>query len=528
MPDQTQLTTQIVAGVFTAEQRSILDNPNLPLNSPEVWNEVFGESYSTDSGVKVNEDTALMYAPVWQAVNQIASDVACLPFNLYHRRPDIADGAREKASNHPTHYIVNVQPRDYMTAQQFWETFMLNALIWNNSFAYIVWDNAGRLKELRHLMPDRTSAEWIKGQLWYVTEYMDDSGTSKLQPLYPWEVLHIKGLCLDGWQAPPFLKYARNSIALGLAQQKFGSKFFANGGRIGGILELPAAMPKPIQQQTEEGFRKMYDGADNPFKTVILRDNAKFHEAQQSPHDSQLVEASESQVRMIARWFNLPPSHLGLSDSVSYNSKSEDNQGYLDRTLKRWLKKIAAECGIKLLSDAAQSQYFFEHDTADLVKMNMEARYRVYQIGRQIGVLSSNEVRQKENMLPREGGDNYDNPATSSSVTEPPAEDPPKEETPKEQERSIDFETVRLRRRVLFNLTAAARHKSKNSKAFIEWLDSEFKVQRDEWTTVSGGKDAPEYFASFHRQLFDLVQTATPQELVTVVDTVAANYEREI
>ena len=108
-----------------------------------------------------------------------------------------------------------------------------------------------------------------------------------------------QGVSINGMADCQLVSLARNSWALGLAQEKFQSKFFANGGRIGGILELPLGMPKPSRDQLEEGFRKSYEGADNPFKTVVLRDNAKFHAAQQSPEDAQLVDASEQQHGML-------------------------------------------------------------------------------------------------------------------------------------------------------------------------------------------------------------------------------------
>lgn len=387
---------------------------------------------------------------------------------------------------------------------------MTNVLLWNQSYAYIVWDNAGRLKELRHLLPDRTHAEVIDGRWMYITEY----GEGRLKALFPWEVLHVRGLCPNGMDAPRFIKMARNSIALGLAQQNFASKFFKNGGRVGGVLELPASMPKPIAQGVEEGFRKTYEGGDSAFKTVILRDSAKFHAAQSSPQESQMTEAGESQVRMIARWFNLNPSKLGLSDSVSYNSKEEDQQGYLDSTLKRWLKKLAGECNIKLLSEDAQSQYFFEHDVSDLVRMNMEKRYAAYQIAIQNKIFNPNEVRAKENMLPYEGGDKYANPNNAETPT-------PEEKSPA-LTRSYNW----MERRVLLNMTATARHKSKKPAALLEWLDGEFKIQREEWRTLSGGASEPEFFVAFRTQLNDIVQTATPDLLASVVDNFAINFER--
>ena len=80
---------------------------------------------------------------------------------------------------------------------------------------------------------------------------------------------------------------ARESFALSLAAEEFASKYFRYGGRIGGILEVPAGMTKKGADNLEAGYRKTYEKVDNAFKTVILRDGAKFHQAQFTPEQTQ-------------------------------------------------------------------------------------------------------------------------------------------------------------------------------------------------------------------------------------------------
>jgi len=542
-----RLTTEVVTGVYLMgaprERRMYLENPNLPLNSPEIWEEVFGDMIGTDSGITVNEDKALMYAPVWQAVTLIASSVACLPFHHFRRLPDISETASERLTS-TQDYLVSVspsggvEPDDYCTAVQFWESFMVDALLWGNAYALVVYDGAGRPIQLRLLNPDRTNAEMINGRLWYVTEYNVD-GTPKLKALYPWEVVHVKGVCPYGNQAPRFIKYARNSIALGLAQQKFAASFFRHGGRVGGILELPAGMPKMARDTIEEGFRRTYEDPDRPFQTVILRESAKFHAAQTSPHDAQMVDASEGQVRMIARWFGLAPAMLGVPGSASYNSKEQDNQSFLDHCLKRWLRKIEAECGIKLLSAARQQSEFFAHDVSDLVSLDAAKQAQAHQIYRQMGVLSANEIRGKLNLLPREGGDDYGNPATTPG-TPPDAAEPASEQEPAKaadgnvedaKEAVVEGNAKQVgwkEQRVLFHLTHVARQKAKNARAFEEWVDGGFATHRAEWRELSPGIPEPEFFHLIGAELQTVLNTVTPAELPAKVLAITTTYEQGV
>jgi HK97 family phage portal protein len=526
--DLGSLTTEVIAGVYLAgpppalRYGNPLENPNLPLNDPAVWETVFNDSFGTDSGVSVTAEKSLMYAPWYRAVQLISGDVAKLPKPVYKRRSDIGEDARERDRGHRLNYLLNTAANDETEAIKFWCRFMSHALIWSNAYAFIERDGSGQPTGLYNLLPDRTHCEYIDGALYYVTEVSSPTGP-KLKAMLPEDVLHIEGLNITNRTADYLFRLARNSIALGLAQEKFASKFFANGGRVGGILELPMGMPKSAKDTLEEGFRKSYEGADNPFKTVILRDNAKFHAAQQSPHDSQLVEATEGQTRQIAHWFNLPPSKLGLSDSVSYNSKAEDNQNYLDTTLQIWLTRIESACNFRLLSSRQADTHFVEHNVGALLRMNLTAQAEAYSKLIQARVMNPNEARAKLNMLPYDGGDEFVNPNTMKSGNEPgeePKEDEPAEETPKETPKR---DAAYLR--VLFGITARARDKAKRGKAFLEWIDGNLQPHRDEWRNLWG--DRPWPFDAMQANFRKAAETYTEDSLQHGIDAICHCYERE-
>jgi hypothetical protein len=324
---------------------------------------------------------------------------------------------------------------------------------------------------------------------------------------------------------------------LGLAQEKFASKFFANGGRIGGILELPLGMPKPVRDTLEEGFRKSYEGSDNPFKTVILRDNAKFHAAQQSPDDAQLVDSSEAQVRNVARWFNVPPAKLGLKDATAYNATEQANQAYLDQCLSVWLARIAAQIHRKLLSAREQSMYVVKHVTDELLRMDLAKMVTTLtQAVGQRPILTRNEARAQIRYLPIDEWDAEDKaaaetmplqtpPAADTEEPEPEddAEDSPDDSPADEPQRTRDDEL--LRRRALFSLTARARHKARDAKAFVQWVDSGFKSHREEWAATTTQME-PKFFVQFHADMNKAAESTTADALLSVVDQIATTYER--
>lgn len=520
-----------IAGVYYVSppqiQRS-LNDPTVSLSDPRTWEILWGD-YRTETGEMIDAAKAVSVPAIWQAISLISGDIAKLPFELYRRRPDISDDARELARDEAVSRLVRLAPNDTTTAIKFWRRVMVHVLLWGNAYVWVerqTVNEAGGLVvgsgepvALYPLLPDRTWLEVINGTQYFVTEAMSGSGAA-LRAIPVADVMHIEWINYGDKEGCQMLYAARNSIALNLAQERFASKFFKHGGRIGGILELPTGMPKTARDVVEQGFRQSYEGTENPFKTVILRDNAKFHEAQRSPAESQLVDASEQQVRQIARWFNLAPSKLGLSDSVSYNSKSEDNQAYLDSTLAIWLAQIASESNAKLLTSEQQTSLFFEHNVGALLRMNQLQRYQAYQIAIQNRFLSPNEVRAAENRMPYDGGDVYANPATSSNTTLAGGQESP-QASPDPQQASHSTGLMR----VLYTLTANARHRAENPKSFCDFVDGNLAWHRKQSNDLVGNEQLVD---RVHKQLKKIAATVTADTLYQEVDAAMGRMEQEM
>tara|TARA_R100000152_G_C6782231_1_gene219187 strand:- start:12435 stop:14168 length:1734 start_codon:yes stop_codon:yes gene_type:complete len=378
-----------------------IENPNIPLSSPDVWQEVFG-STNTQSGISINPASSLTIAPVFQAINLISGDVAKLPINVYKRMPELGVRGRDVDDNHPAQRLIKYRPNPEMSAFKFWRRIMTHSLLWSNAYCIINRDSSGNPTELLPLLPDRTTPQRTKdGQLFYVSEI-----DGELQGFAASNILHIEQISITGEADCQLLYKAREAFALSLAAEQFASKYFVNGGRIGGILEMPPGMTKQGADNLESGFRKTYESIDNSFRSVILRDGAKFHQAQFTPEQTQMTAARDQQVKEVARWFNIPPHKLGDDSKASYNSLEQENRAYLQGCLSHWLKTVEAECYLKLLSPLEQesNSHFVEFNTAALVQADISTQYTIYRTGIEAGILSPDEVRAMQNLNPRPDG----------------------------------------------------------------------------------------------------------------------------
>jgi HK97 family phage portal protein len=476
----------MIARLLGLDRRSSLENPAVSLTDVDAWREAGWSGGPAASGERVTKKRALSNAAVWNAVALISGALARLPLEVFRR---VDDMTRERDRTHKAYRLVRRRANPEMHALFFWRVMYVRLLLYTRAYAYIDQETPGQPLGLYPLLPDRTCVERMNGsqiykqtndkamareldgQLVYVTEV-----GGSLRTLYPSQVLHLAGLSLDGIDGLDLVEQARNAIGLGLAQEKFGSLFFKNGARMGGTLEIPAAMKKEAKDKLEEGFRKTYERSDSWFKTVVLRDNAKFHQASFNPRDSQLVEASENQVLQVARFFKLQPSKLGITGSSSYNSKSEDNQAFLDDTLSDHLALTTAECQMKLLSESEQESesHYFEHNTNALLRMDLMKRSSAYTMALRGRWLTRNEVRASENYPPVEGGDEFDpspGAAPLNQPKQPPAKDDPAEDPLPDENRNVRAHSVLLIGRILARAEAKA---TKSVAAFSEWLSRDW------------------------------------------------------
>jgi phage portal protein BeeE len=79
-------------------------------------------------------------------------------------------------------------------------------------------------------------------------------------------------------------------------------------------------------------------------------------------------------------------------------------------------RRIEQAMMASLLSEEGRRSYFVEHDLQGLLRGDQTARFQAYQIGRQGGWLSANEVRGWENLPSIDGGDEYLSPLNMTPV----------------------------------------------------------------------------------------------------------------
>ena len=346
----------------------------------------------------VTPRNALTIIAVYAAVRLIAESVGSLPLILYERT---ADGGKRRATQHPLYELLHDQPNPEMTAVVFRETLQAHLGTWGNAYAQIVRDRGGRVRELWPLRPDRMTVKRnAAGALEYHYEGVQ-------QPFAAEEILHIPALGFDGLMGYSPIALARRGLWLLLAAEEYGARFFENDARPGVVLKHPDKLTEEAYRHIKESWEESHSGVDKAHKPAILEEGMDIETVGLPPQDSQFLETRKFQVTEIARLYRIPPHMLADLDRATFSNIEHQGIEFVVYTLRPWLVRWEQAIRMRLLTPTERKRYFAEHLVDGLLRGDIKSRYEAYNIGRNGGWLSANDIRSLENMNPIPGGDTY-------------------------------------------------------------------------------------------------------------------------
>lgn len=373
--------------------------------------------------------TALQVSTVLACVNIISNGVAGSPLHVMERIVKNDRVSKRISVDHTLHEILHNEPNPEMTSPTWLKTSQCHALLWGNGYTEIQRDQANRIIALWPRNPARTrpvrllSPLKMQGDLlptgtmvYETTEDMgdsqvviddtQDSTTGKRRFVLVEDMIHVPGLSLDGRLGQSTVWLSRQVIGLALATEKYGAKFFGNGARPGGMLEIPGTMTPVALENLRRSFAEAH-GGENAHKTGILEAGVKYVKVGANPNEGQFLETRLYQQNDIARVFGVPIHMVGDAGKSSGRSTVEQSAiEFVLFCLNPWLHAWEKELKRKLFTNMGRSanRYFPKFDTRKLMYPDAASRSKFYTNGKQWGYLCTNDVRELEDLNPVEDG----------------------------------------------------------------------------------------------------------------------------
>lgn len=358
---------------------------------------------------------------VYTCVDRIATSAASLPIFTYDdegpdrkRIPSKNDTPGPMAWKNGVSRLLHESPNKEMTAQEFKETMFGHTLLWGNHYSQIDRGRSGHPEALWPLRPDKMERKRDEdGRLWYV--YTLENGDRR--KIRPQNILHVRGMSLDGQTGVSPISVARKAILIGQAAETFTDSFYRKGVNFSGmVIADPPLTGSPEKKREElklvrEGLQDLHGGATNAHRVAALS-GVKWQEVGMPLKDAQFLETRKWQLLDIARLYHLAPYKVGITDpgAVSYASVEQQNIEYVTDTLRPWLIRAEeamnrdlgfSDTGITLRDQGVVVEFLVDA----LLRGSTADRYAAYATALDKKFMVVNEVRAKENLPPVEWGE---------------------------------------------------------------------------------------------------------------------------
>jgi len=383
--------------------RNLGGGENRAISFQTIWGAGDLSSFETQAGSFIDYTTSLQINSVWACVSLIADTISALPVDTYIRKDGIAFPYRPR----PTWVA---RPDAMINANTFWQQSMISLLLDGNAFIRIFRDPiTGQILSMMVLNPMKVSvSRRANGTKRYT--YTGEDG----KELSSDDMLHITGsIVMPGEiRGKSTVDSLKENLGLSMSLESFAARFFGQGTQTSGVIEYPGALTAEQAENLSKSFDRAHKGYRKAHKTGILSGGATFKPTAVANDQAQMLDSRRLAVEDVARIFRVPTDMIGLNNGgQSYNSVEMKMISFVTHTLRPWLAKLE-DAFSALLPDTA----YLAFNTDDLLRGDYATRIEGYAKMLQNGVMSTNEVRRKENMRPIEGGDVVRVPLTNVNI----------------------------------------------------------------------------------------------------------------
>lgn len=338
-----------------------------------------------DSSSAVSQDRALQLGAVYGAIRIIADGVASMPLKEYVEN---TNGDRAQVALSPLWR----QPAAEGTRYDWIHRLLTSLLLRGNAYGLIVaTDFAGRPTQIEWLHPDDVQVVDnfnVRAPEWLVMG----------RPVDPLQFVHIPGFTLPGQVLglSPIRAFAL-TMDTGLYAQQFGRDWFANGSTPSAVLESDAK----VDQGSARIIKTRFQAASQGREPVVLGAGVKYRPISVPADESQFLDTLQVTATSIATIYGVPAEMIGgkSGGSLTYNTVELATINLLTHTLRPWVTRLESAFGQWL----PRNRYVRFNSDA-MIRLDSRTRHEMYQIDREIGLRSIDEIRVLEDLEPLPGG----------------------------------------------------------------------------------------------------------------------------
>lgn len=356
------------------------------------WNDLFPGAADEEH---ITRSAAERLSPVAAAHRILTNSFGLIPFGVYRK----VGNARESVNDQSLDRVLKIRPTDMMSP------FLSRKVTMSNAFWYGwcgVWnrrDKLGNVVERIVLPTDCCDVSYDKKNQQYWYTYRVDTEERTFAPS---ELSFLFFESYDGIRGRGMLQMAKDTISADAMAQRYNKKFYQNGARIGGIVEVNTDANKATRDTIRAQFQAF--AKDDAFKVAVLDHGMKYTPIGLNQTDAQYIESRGFTVEEVSRFTGIP-KYMLQTGKEAYNSNAQQRVDFVTDTLMPYVTSWEQEDTFKLLTDAQKrDNWYIKGNVSVLLRGDDITRADFYTKMISASVYNPDECRALEERDPIPGG----------------------------------------------------------------------------------------------------------------------------
>lgn len=383
-----------VQPVESAQRRNYLPS------DPNFWS-YFSLGPTTRADVPVTNLTVLGNSAWYSALRYISEGVSMLDRKVKRKM----SGRVTDAEQHPVAELLSDQPHPYYTWFDLIAALLVNACH-GNGYARI-WRDPMTMRPVyvEHLPAHCVAVDydWQGGLFYRISGTI--AGKSVNYNLLPSDVIHIKGLSLDGITGLPTTVIHIDIHGTGIALNQYSAATLGQGAAPSIAITNEDDLTWAELKMARENFMAQHSGSHNAGTPIFLGKGQGIEYLSLKPHEVGFEAFGAMNIADVARLTKVPLDLLMVDAGGTYGAGVQRSKDFLTHCLRPWIERIQEEFTRKLFYLKEQGRYYMEFDLSMYLELDRAAE--VEALTRMVAgtIMTPNEARMKMGLDAVEGGD---------------------------------------------------------------------------------------------------------------------------
>lgn len=329
------------------------------------------------TGEPINRQKAMMLPAVSAAVDFITSTIACMPVKLYKE----TKGVVAEVTNDNRVTMLNGDTGDTLDGYQLKKAMVEDYLMGKGGYCYIA-RSRNDVTGLYYVATDNVSININADPIYKDYDIIVGANTYK-----PFDFIKLLRDTKDGASGVGLTVEVSKALETAYQTLVYQLSLVKSGGNKRGFLKAQRKLGQEEINTLKRAWARLY--ANSEENVVVLNNGVDFQEASSTSTEMQLDENKKT-----------------LTDEINniFHIKSDWEETFRF-AIYPIIRAFETALNRDLLLESEKKKYYFAFDTKEIIKANIKERFEVYQLAKQCGIMTINEMRQAENMNTIDGMD---------------------------------------------------------------------------------------------------------------------------